>query len=689
MKTVGWRNLAFALLMATATTTISSLPGIGELGNGIGLDVLVALRYVAFGSHYNSNDAQVVIVAIDEESYRREPLANRPIALWTPEIGRLIDALIDAKAAVIGFDIVLPTTIDRLSPGYDRDFLRAIHRAGATGRLILGEIQQQEKPILPYRGQVIAAGSSNIRPLNLDEDLDGVIRRVPLLLNTGSEPAPSLALELAARFLGVLPQPGDRGLIRLGDRTIDPAPEGGLLINFDGGPGGIPRYSFADIVECASAGKIDFLQKAFAGKVVLVGAVLDVEDRKLTTKRFATAPDGASDAPRCVLPALPSLNRADLARSVIPGAEIHASAVRDLITGRELHRIAPLARFMMLLAATMIAASAGIVWRTPAAVLVTVALLTAFTGLSVLALQNAVVLPTLSLTVSALVSCGLGIAWRSAVVDRDRRSLARAFRLYLPSPAIDQLLSAPRGPELGGEMRDVTVLFSDIANFTTIAENQDARSLVAALNLYFDHMGAIIEREGGFIDKFIGDAIVAVFGAPIGPPDHATAAVRAARAMSANAPQLSFSTRIGINSGPVLIGNIGAKRRFNYTVIGDTVNLASRLEGANKLYGTCILMSGDTAAAISDVALREVDRVRVVGRADPVVILTPTVSDQNNEARYATALAFYRNGDFRAAREIFATLQADSIAATMAMRAASFADSPPASWDGTTPLSTK
>jgi adenylate cyclase len=129
MKTVAWRNLALALLIAIATTTISSLPRIGEVGDGIGLDILVALRYAAFGGHYKSEDSQVVIVAVDEESYRREPLANRPIALWTPEIGRLVDALIDAKAAVIGFDIVLPTTIDRLSPGYDRDFLRAIHRA--------------------------------------------------------------------------------------------------------------------------------------------------------------------------------------------------------------------------------------------------------------------------------------------------------------------------------------------------------------------------------------------------------------------------------------------------------------------------------------------------------------------------------------------------------------------------------
>jgi adenylate cyclase len=690
MKTVGWRSLLFALAIAAAVAGVLSLPRVGNVADGIGLDILVALRYALFGSHYRTNDAQVVIVAIDEESYRRDPLADRPIALWTPEIGHLVDALVDAGAAVIGFDVVLPTTIDRLAPGYDREFLRAIHRAGATGRLVLGEIHQQEKPLLPYRGQVIAAGSSNVRPLNLNEDLDGVIRRVPLFLKADPEQVPGFALELAARFLGTPPKAIGGRDVRLGDRTIYAAAEGGLLINFDGGPGGIPRYSFADIVQCVHAGKLDYLQKAFSGKIVILGAVLDVEDRKLTTKRFVTAPDGTNEAPRCLLVPLPGLNRSDLTRSVIPGAEIHASAVRDLITGRALSQVTPLDRFMMVLLATALAAFAGLILSASAAALLVIVALTAFAVLSVVALQKLVVLPTLPVAIAALLSCGLAIAWRSAIVDRKRRALAHAFRLYLPSPAIDRLLSAPRGPELGGELRDVTVLFSDIANFTTIAERQDAAALVTALNLYFDHMAEIIEREGGFIDKFIGDAIVAVFGAPVGPSDHAAAAVRAARAMAANTPQLSFSTRIGVNSGRVLIGNIGAKRRFNYTVIGDTVNLASRLEGANKLYGTNILLSGDTRAAISDIVVREIDCVRVVGRADPVVIFTPIdTHDQTSEAQYAAALNLYRNGDFKAAADKFTALKGDAVAAVMAIRASSLAETPPASWDGATPLSVK
>jgi len=152
-----------------------------------------------------------------------------------------------------------------------------------------------------------------------------------------------------------------------------------------------------------------------------------------------------------------------------------------------------------------------------------------------------------------------------------------------------------------------------------------------------------------------------------------------------------FVTRIGINSGPVLIGNIGASRRFNYTVIGDTVNLASRLEGANKEYGTTILLSGDTRAAVSTLAFREVDRVQVVGRAQPINIFTPLPDGaaMSSETVYTSALALYRKGQFEAATNAFTTLNGDPIAIAMARRARSLAKSPPLSWDGSTILATK
>ena len=169
-------------------------------------------------------------------------------------------------------------------------------------------------------------------------------------------------MEIAARFTGATPEKTADGGAHFGDRIIRSAHNGGLLVNFDGGAGGIPHYSFADVIACINAGRTDFLRDAFAGKVVLIGAVLDVEDRKLTSKRFATARDGASDASRCILPPLTDLYRLDLARSVIPGVEIQASAVRDMITGEWLSTPSPFARFAALLLVAALCAAAGLAW---------------------------------------------------------------------------------------------------------------------------------------------------------------------------------------------------------------------------------------------------------------------------------------------------------------------------------------
>ena len=659
--------------------------------DGVGLDLMVAARHILFGARHSPGDSPIAIIAIDEESYRQPALAQRPLVLWTPEIGRVLAALTRAGAKVIGLDVILPTSVESFAPGYERGFLQSLHGAARSGGLVLGEVQAQDLPLLPFGSQILAAGgAANLAPLNLIEDADGVVRRVPLMIDSSVGPVPSMAVALASRFLGAMPQVLADGGVRLGDRVVPAAPGGGMLVNVDGGAGGIPHYSFADLLACLDSGGSDRFFQAFAGKAVLLGAVLDVEDRKLSAKRFAGAADDAAQMPRCVLPPMPGLIEAGRIRHLIPGVDIHAGALRDLLTAEWLTVPRSGLRFLLLFLASLSGAMAGTALR-PRAGLPLVGILGLLAvAAGVAALTTAVVLPVLPALLAGGVAYAAAAIWRSAVSDRHRRTLARAFRLYLPGPMVDRMMAAERMPELGGELREVSILFSDIAGFTSFSEGQEPRQLVRDLNGYFDRMSAVIEAQGGFIDKFIGDAIVAVFGAPAGPVDHAAAAIRAAAGMAAQSAAGPFRTRIGVNSGTVLMGNIGASRRFNFTVIGDAVNLAARLEGANKLYGTALLVSGEAVSlaggSVPGVPLREIDRVRVVGKTVPVDLFTLAGAD---DGAFAEALVRYRQGRFAAAATAFAALSPDPVADALAQRCESLAATPPTTWDGITRLTVK
>ncbi len=192
------------------------------------------------------------------------------------------------------------------------------------------------------------------------------------------------------------------------------------------------------------------------------------------------------------------------------------------------------------------------------------------------------------------------------LADRDERFLRKSFALYLAPEVVDSMVASGKMPALGGEIRNVTMFFSDLSGFSSIAETMTPGELVTLMNEYLSAMTDIIESHGGYVDKYIGDSIVAMFGAPADDPAHATNAVRAAlkchdKLAELNAGHPAFaghglSHRIGLNSGEAVVGNIGSRRRFNYTVMSDTVNVASRLEGANKYYGTAIMASETTKA---------------------------------------------------------------------------------------------
>ncbi len=318
-------------------------------------------------------------------------------------------------------------------------------------------------------------------------------------------------------------------------------------------------------------------------------------------------------------------------------------------------------------------------------------------------------LPLIETVVAGGIAIATTTGYRFLIADKDRRFLRKSFALYLAPAVIERMMTSNKPPTLGGEMRNVSVFFSDVAGFTSISEKLAPTDLVGLMNEYLSAMTDVIQEHGGFVDKYIGDAIVAIFGAPLDDPDHATNAVRAAlrcreRLVELNRTvpalqQRDMAQRIGLNSGDALVGNIGSRQRFNYTVMGDAVNLASRLEGANKYFGTSILVS-ETTYNLSRAACswREIDLIRVVGRAEPVRIYEPlapkgqeTESQVMHAADYARALARWRSRDFTACvKALSVSAVSDPPSWLLHERAQQLAAHPPGpDWDGITALETK
>ena len=707
------------LLVAAGAAALSMLLLAGPWSDrldGLSIDILHWLRATVAPPPPRA-EVPLAVIAIDEATYRAQPFRDAPRVMWTREIAQVLNALGASDVAVIGMDMIFPTSVEKYLRGFDRDFLLALRGLARNGRIVLSKVQHSAAPIAPHAGQSYAVGHNrNIRVVNLLEDKDGILRRAPLTFsltgrNGETRREPAFATEIAGRLSGAKISLSPDGALQLDGKAVPGTGGNALNLNFDTGPGALKVYSFVDIHACAKAGRADFLRRHFAGKAVLIGLAVDVEDRKLTAARLATTNLLRAGAPRCGVAAAPDASgQAAADRDSLPGVFVHAAAIANILRQDGLRLPGRGAQAGLLFALALAAALLAMYCAPLPGGGLLALLIVAWAGAATLAFRGQWGLPLLDGAIAAILSFGLILAYRFAVADREKRFLRRSFAYYLAPVVIDRLVETEEPPVLGGETREVTILFSDIANFTAISESLEPEALVAMLNEYLSAMTDIVERHGGFVDKYIGDAIVAVFGAPLHDAKHASSAIAAAlechhRLLAMqdhfNLPEGRWlSARIGLNSGLALVGNIGSRRRFNYTVIGDAVNLAARLEGANKLYGSSILLSGDTAAAGGiGFRLREVDSVRVVGRQEPVAIFEPLGRADGQDsgpaldlAAFAAALADYRAGRFAAAAENFTALAqaGDEVAGAMAARAAALAADPPTgTWDGVSNLDSK
>lgn len=664
------------------------------------IDFLLPLRHQLFGPLFPPSRSDVVVVAIDEQTYKTDPFANTPKVAWTPYLGYVIDAIDKADPKAIGLDMMFPTTLDRpeLLLGYDRPFLIALRNAADQGRIVMGEARLSGATLAPYAGQVMAVkGADNLRLVNTDIDDDDVVRRYwRAFRNQEGGEQLSFGVELARRAGAKVPAKD-------------------FIVNYNTGPGDIPVYSMADLFACVQAGDTAYFQRAFAGKVVLFGEVLDVEDRFRSSKRLAwDEAASARAAPKpCRIAADPAKYSAAVRRSSMPGVLIHAAAINTLTKGLALSETPPAATFGLVAVTTALLAAAFLFLPPVTGGAIALAALAAELLASIWALQEKVVAPGPSLIASAVLAYTLIYAYRFVVEDREKRWVQHAFRHYLAPALVDQMMEDPDALKLGGDKRWVTVMFTDIAGFTTISEGlrETPERLIELMNRYLTLMSGVVNGHDGYVDKYIGDAVMAIWGAPVVVEDAERKAVETALDCQAALetfnrevvgdflPNGKLGTRIGIATGFAVAGNMGSAQRLNYTVTGDMVNLSARLEGANKEYGTSIMISEQTALAVGDgFVLRRLDRLVVKGKTLPIAVFevmgrAGAVSDEVLARRdaFERALALHDARDFEGALRIFTSLAAaDPPSKVYAGRCEAYlTNPPPADWQGEFVLKTK
>jgi adenylate cyclase len=581
-------------------------------------------------------------IAVDLTFLEPEPESTYKLAGESITSTESDAALADAARAA-GNVIMLADAVDA---GLDNAEQVAQRRWSAPPYRLSAAIEERPLITLPY--PALAEASAALAQNFLTIDGDGPARRVPPFVRRGERYMPFLGVAAALWGGGVRPEEvvleGDA--IRIRDRHIplipvtvrdvkDPSKthrQLTMLINYRAptivnNKRPYPSYDASTVLKSwgqVSGGEPpDLAADVFAGKIVFVGlnvsGLLDV---------FQTP----------------------LGRGSMPGIQLHASVADSILSNRFL------ARSPRWLSATVVVAGAIAVglmaatWAFWWAAGMTLLLVIAWTGVSLWTFDRGVWIAMAQPLTAGAAALFAGTAYRYFVEDAEKRKVSGLFGRYVSRDVYKQLMANPDLAALGGARREMTVLFSDLRGFTTITEKGEPEALVQQLNEYFTRMVDIVFRNGGTIDKFVGDMVMALFGAPVDDVDHADAAVTAAVEMVRELGELNrhwaaigrvqLDIGVGINSGDMIAGNIGSSAIMSYTVIGDNVNLGSRLESLNKEYRTRIIISEATRSRLTrSFELRPLGGVVVKGKTKPVEILEVVVPSPVAETTAAPAAA--------------------------------------------------
>ena len=386
--------------------------------------------------------------------------------------------------------------------------------------------------------------------------------------------------------------------------------------------------------------------------------------------------------------------------SIYPGVEVHATFLDNLLAGDFMCDVPAWAAVFVALLLSLGAAIAirfgRHAWLN---VLVFILVIPMPAALGFAAYSMGYWLPVVFLFISVALAMTGTLVLNYAMEGRQKRFIKGAFKQYLSPVVIEELVQHPERLKLGGELRELSIFFSDVRGFTGISERLSPVELTALLNDYLTAMTDIIYAHGGTVDKYEGDAIIAFWNAPLVQKDHAVLAVHTALECQSRLEELNpkfkqqigaeLHQRIGINSGPVVVGNMGSRQRFNYTFLGDAGNLAARLEGINKQFGTSLLISGNTRKQLDPgIVIREIARVQVVGRREAVTVyepLAPSTAEISREIRerFAEGLVAYYEGDLDKALAVFSIIEdKDPPASAYVRRCRHMQANPPEEWTG-------
>ncbi|MFZ3072507.1 MAG: adenylate/guanylate cyclase domain-containing protein [Thermodesulfobacteriota bacterium] len=654
----------------------------------------------------------VVLVAVDEKSVNE--LGRWP---WKrSELASLVRGLGAAK--VVAFDIVFSEPADVKEDAELRDAIKE------TGNVVLGYFLRDDSQVVPPSAELAQIQKSKISAVryldsgdfsspdkinllsfpsvepniaeigtgavghalfNIIQDVDGTCRVAKVAYRYKDDIFPALSVEAIRQYTGsdVILNVGPYGMIdsmNIGDKTVPLDESGGLTINFYGPGGTFTTYPAVDVI------KKRIPKDVFKDKIVFIGvtekAVYDI--------------------------------RVTPVDSLYPGVEVHTTLVANILESRYLvndFRTKLLNVALMVFLPLVLSFLLYRVKHTFVSLSVFSVFALFVAGMDFYLFSSFSLILSVTYPILAISLAYLSIeAYRNLIVERKSKFYRKAFSTYVPPQLVAEIIKDPSRLKLGGQKKIITVLFSDIRGFTTFSERMPPDELVSMLNEYLTPMTEIVFKEEGTLDKYIGDAIMAIFNAPLELKDHPVRACTVALNMVRKVPELNrawskmgrppIAIGVGLNTGEAVVGNMGAELRFDYTAIGDAVNLASRLEGQTKTYGVDVIASEYTYRACKDSFIfRDIDYIKVKGKAEAAGVfhLMGFKGEEDKEilaGLFKDALVNYRKGKFKTAKAAFEEILLkhpnDGPSAVYIGRCEEFMENPPPSdWDGVYVAKTK